>query len=104
MRLAGGSSLVEELNEKLFLATRSSFSLKAFDWIRVTPPPPGIVVDVVLVLVVPGLVVDVVVVPPPGVLAGSAGSLPASTSSVSKKPSSSRSMPTRTPLPGGAQV
>ena len=39
-----------------------------------------------------------------GVLAGSAGSLPASSSSPSRGPSLSRSMPMRTPEPGGVQV
>ena len=53
----------------------------------VTVPLPGRVVVVVLVVVV--------VVVPPGMLAGSAGSLPASSSSRSRKPSSSRSMPMR---------
>src|SRR5262249_30500457 len=66
-------------------------------------------IDVVVVVVVTTVVVLlevvlVVVVPPPGMLAGSAGSLPASISSRSRKPSSSRSMPMRVPEPGGAQV
>src|SRR5215468_11288548 len=39
-----------------------------------------------------------------GVLCGSAGSLPRSSSSRSRKPSSSRSTPMRTPLPGGTHV
>ena len=60
--------------------------------------PGGEVVEVVVLLVV-----DVVLVVPPGVLDGSAGSLPPSISSRSRKPSSSRSMPTRTPEPGGTQ-
>ena len=61
----------------------------------------GLVVVVVVLVVV---VVVVVVVPPLGVLDGSAGSLPASSSSRSRKPSSSRSMPMRVPEPGGTQV
>src|SRR5262245_26590075 len=40
----------------------------------------------------------------PGKLVGSAGSVPASRSSPSRKPSSSRSMPARLPDPGGTQV
>ncbi len=42
--------------------------------------------------------------PSQGVLWGSAGSLPASCSSPSRKPSSSRSRPRRWPEPGGVQV
>src|SRR5262245_10175226 len=57
----------------------------------------------VVLVVVETTVVDVVVVPPGGVLDASAGSLPASISSRSKKPSSSRSIPMRVPEPGGAQ-
>src|SRR5262245_5481909 len=57
----------------------------------------GVLVEVVVTLV------DVVVLPPGGVLDASAGSLPASSSSRSKKPSSSRSIPMRVPEPGGAQ-
>src|SRR5262245_30662578 len=56
----------------------------------------------VLVLVVLDVEVDVVV-GPPGTLSGSAGSLPASSSSRSRAPSSSRSTPTRVPDPGGTQ-
>src|SRR5262245_37591457 len=40
----------------------------------------------------------------PGKLVGSAGSVPASRSSPSRKPSSSRSMPARMPDPDGTQV
>ena len=55
----------------------------------------------VVVLVV---TVVVVVVTGPGTLAGSAGSEPASSSVRSKKPSSSRSIPMRVPLPDGTAV
>ena len=75
------------------------------------------VVEVVTVLVVV-LVVDevvvvggfvevvtvVVVVLDAGTLAAFAGSEPASSSVRSRKPSSSRSIPIRTPLPGGTAV
>src|SRR5512144_342693 len=63
-----------------------------------TKMEPGAVVLVVELVVVD---VTVDVVPPLGVLDGSAGSLPASSSSRSKNPSSSRSTPTRIPEPGG---
>src|SRR5439155_21538756 len=76
----------------------------------------GVVVVVALVVLVVDEVVVVgggdvlvvavvlVVVLGPGTLAGSAGSEPASISVRSKKPSSSRSMPMRVPLPGGTAV
>ena len=55
--------------------------------------------DVVLVVAV-----VLVVVLGPGMLAGSAGSEPASSSVRSKNPSSSRSIPIRVPLPGVTAV
>src|SRR5262245_45070437 len=77
-----------------------SFRVRAFVGIVMNVWIDGVVLLVVELVVV---MVLVVVVPPGGVLDGSAGSLPASISSRSKKPSSSRSMPTRTPEPGGTQ-
>ena len=64
----------------------------------------GLVVLVVVVLLVTVTVVVVVVLPDPGKLSGSAGSVPWSSSVRSGNPSSSRSMPIRTPDPGGTQV
>src|SRR5439155_986260 len=64
----------------------------------------GAVVVVLLVVVVVDVVVVTVVVETPGLLAGCAGSVPASSSVRSKKPSSSRSTPMRVPVPGGTAV
>src|SRR5262249_47034866 len=102
MRLATGSSLVDDLKDTLLEPAGSSLSVSFRALVRISIDDGG--GGVVVVVVAPGLVVLVVVVPPAGTLAGSAGSLPASSSSRSKKPSSSRSMPMRMPLPGGTQV
>src|SRR5262245_6450995 len=100
MRFVGGSILVGDLNETLGSPSGLSpglFNDSVLVWIVIAPV--GIVV---VVVVLPGVVV--VVVLPPGTLPGSAGSLPASISVRSRKPSSSRSTPARVPLPGGTQV
>ena len=100
MRFGAPSLRDEEVNENRCLRDRSSVSLSAVVWIRTGLATVVVVVDVVVEL----NVVLVVVVPPAGTLDGSAGSLPASSSSRSKNPSSSRSTPMRCPEPGGTQV
>src|SRR5438309_960970 len=100
MRFGAPSLRDEEVNENRCLRDRSSVSLSAVVWISTGPATVVVVLDVVV-----GVnVVLVVVVPPAGTLDGSAGSLPASSSSRSKKPSPSRSTPMRCPEPGGTQV
>src|SRR5262249_50883883 len=68
------------------------------------PPPRGVTGAKVLALLIRPSRVGLLVWVAQGVLVGSAGSLPASRSSPSQKPSPSRSTPTRTPEPGGTQV
>src|SRR5262245_50972962 len=108
MRFACVSSLVDDLNESLREAGCTggvASSFKESDVVCTSVKSD----TVVLVVLEDGTgvihVVDVdVVVLAPGKLSGSAGSVFESTSSVSGKPSSSRSMPMRMPEPGGAQV
>src|SRR5262249_35295094 len=78
MRLATGSSFVDDLKETLLEPGGSSLSVSLSALVRISVDDGG--VGVVVVVVAPGFVVLVVVVAPVGTLAGSAGSLPASSS------------------------
>src|SRR5262245_24911674 len=77
--------------------TLSSFSVSRVSRIKTGFGGSVMVVEVVVVVVKVEVGVD-------GKLCGSVGSEPASSSSRSYQPSSSRSMPMRTPEPGGTQV
>src|SRR6516162_2482401 len=115
IEFALGSCLVDDLKMNLrFAGLTLSFRVRDLVSIRTNDVVVMVVVVVadVVVLVVAPMVVDVVgvvvVVEEPlhtaGTLSGLAGSVPSSSSLRSGQPSRSRSMPTRTPSPGGTQV
>src|SRR4029077_12577353 len=115
MRFALGACLVDDLKVNLRFAglglslmVRECVSIRTNDVVVMVVV---VVADVVVLVVatVVGTVVDVVVVVAEplhtaGTLSGLAGSVPSSSSLRSGQPSRSRSMPTRTPSPGGTQV
>src|SRR5262249_48824478 len=97
MRWLESSCEVDDLKENLRRAGLTVLSERLSDVARIVTKKSVVVVVEVVVTVT-------VVVTPAGTLSGSAGSLPWSISVRSKKPSSSRSTPTRRPGPGGTQL